>query len=46
MDLFWSNLMTMVAKTGSLSYAEISALDIYEFFLVITNLEQQNKKNG
>lgn len=39
--------MTMVAKTGSLSYAEISGLDIYEFFLVVTNLEQQNKeKNG
>jgi hypothetical protein len=39
--------MTIVAKTGSLSYAEISELDIYEFFLVVTNLEQQNKdKNG
>jgi len=40
--------MTMVAKTNALSYAEISGLDIYEFFLIVTNLERQNKeaKNG
>ena len=37
--------MTMVAKTGSLSYAEINAMDIYEFFLIVTNLEKQNKDN-
>ena len=40
--------MTMVAKTNALSYGEISSLDIYEFFLILTNLERQNKesKNG
>jgi hypothetical protein len=36
--------MTMVAKTGSLSYNEINGLDIYEFFLIVTNLERQNKE--
>lgn len=40
--------MTLVAKTNALSYNEISGLDVYEFFLILTNLELQNKesKNG
>lgn len=38
--------MTMVAKTGSISYAEISSMDIYEFFLIVTNLERQNKEQN
>lgn len=39
--------MTMVAKTNALSYNELNGLDIYEFFLILTNLERQNKeKNG
>jgi hypothetical protein len=36
--------MTMVAKTNALSYSEISGLDVYEFFLIVTNLERQNKE--
>jgi len=35
--------MTMIAKTNALSYSEISGLDVYEFFLIVTNLELQNK---
>lgn len=35
----------MIAKTGSISYAEIGKMDIFEFFLIVTNLERQNTEN-
>lgn len=35
--------MSMISKTGTMTYTEICGLDIYEFFLLVTNLEKQNK---
>jgi len=35
--------MTKISKTGTMSYKDLKTLDIYEFFLVLTNIEQQNK---
>jgi hypothetical protein len=46
LDLFWSEISANVSKTGTLSYNEIKKLDIYEFFLLLTNLEKQNKSDG
>ena len=32
----------MVAEKGALTYTEIKQLDVYEFFMILTNYEQQN----
>lgn len=36
--------MSRIGKTGTLSYKELNGLDVYEFFLLLTNLEKQNKE--
>jgi hypothetical protein len=40
--------MTRVAKNGMISYSEIRALDVREFFIILVNLEKQMEedKNG
>jgi len=37
--------MVKMSKSGSLSYNELRSLDVYEFFLVLTNIERQNEAN-
>lgn len=47
LDLFWNDLMLKIAKSGTMSYSEIKTLkDINEFFLILTNLELQNKQQS
>jgi len=35
--------MTKISKTGTMDYNELKKLDVYEFFLLLTNIEKQNK---
>jgi len=43
LDLFWTDLLLKLAKTGAMSFEELKKLDVYEFFLVLLNTEKQNK---
>jgi hypothetical protein len=36
--------MTKISKSGAVEYADIKGLDIYEFFLLVYNLEKQQKE--
>jgi len=38
--------MTGMASQGALSYNEIKALDVHEFFLLVASQEQKKKKKN
>lgn len=44
-DLYWADLVTKMARDGVLSYTELKAMDVFEFFLLLVNYERQSK-NG
>ena len=38
---FWSKLRRQVARRGGISYTELGALDIFEFFVTLVNYEDE-----
>ena len=43
-ELSWADLLTRISRDGSLSYTELKSMDVREFFVVVTALEQQVKE--
>ena len=41
-DLFWTNILTSLAKSEPLSYLELKGLNVEEFFLILTNYDRKN----
>jgi len=39
-DLFWTGLLTRIAKQGAVSYIELKHLPIGEFFLLVMEYEK------
>lgn len=39
-DLFWVDLLTKIAKDGAMSYMDLKALDVREFFIIVVNYEK------
>ena len=39
-DLFWTGLLTRIAKQGAVSYMELKHLPIDEFFLLVMEYEK------
>jgi len=39
-DLFWTGLLTRIAKQGAISYTELKGLPIEEFFLLVMDYEK------
>jgi len=44
-DLFWTSLLTGIAKQGAVSYMELKKLPVDEFFLLVMEYEK-SKENG
>jgi len=42
-DLFWTNILTKIARQGAISYNELKRLDISEFFLLVMDYEKSLK---
>ena len=39
-DLFWTGLLTRIAKQGAISYTDLKLLPIDEFFLLVMEYEK------
>jgi len=39
-DLFWTSLLTGIAKQGAVSYMELKQLPVDEFFLLVMEYEK------
>ncbi len=44
-DLFWTGLLTRIAKQGAVSYMELKQLPVDEFFLLVMEYEK-SMENG
>ena len=42
-QLYWNNLKLIVTKETELSFTELKAMDIEEFFITIKNIELRNE---
>lgn len=40
--MFWVNILNNMAEVTALSYTELKALEVKEFFLIVTNKENVN----
>ena len=39
-DLYWTNLLTRIAKAGAHTYSELKQIDVEEFFLIVMDYEK------
>jgi len=39
-DMFWTGLLTRIAKQGAVSYIELKQLPVDEFFLLVMEYEK------
>lgn len=42
-DLFWTGLLTRIAKQGAISYMELKKVPIEEFFILVMEYEKTMK---
>jgi len=42
-DLFWTSLLTRIARQGAVSYMELKRLPIEEFFILVMEYEKTMK---
>ena len=38
---YWSKLTRAIARKGGISYTELKALDVFEFFIMLANYEEE-----
>lgn len=38
-DLFWTGMMTRIARTGAVPYNELKKLEVEEFFLIVKDYQ-------
>jgi len=44
-DLFWTGLLTRIAKQGAITYVDLKLLSVDEFFLIVMEYEK-SLENG